>query len=158
MVWQRYTMLGQKKPQSPCIASRKIGSACGHRPAARNRPLRRLLVHSLGQVSWLPGYLHARLPMRDPHSGLVSVRAWYSCGNSSLAAFPLSKEGLSRLKRTVPNTIAGCSWLSIANRRSGAHWDKQYHCLAGVCTPSIRLLPHVLKAWCSRRRRARIVR
>lgn len=47
--------------------------------------------NTLEQVYWLPSNLLTRLPMVS-HSGLVSVRSRYSCGDSGLTALPLSKE------------------------------------------------------------------
>jgi len=52
-----------------------------------NRPLRRWTCGASDQVSWLPGSLLTRLPMVI-HSGCLSFRARYSCGNSGLAALP----------------------------------------------------------------------
>ena len=88
-----------------------------HVPSFRNHPLRRVLSHSLDQVSWLPGYLLARLPMGLPHSGPVSIRARYSCGNSSLTAFPFSKEGLSRSMRSAH--IVGSPY-QVVNQQQGS--------------------------------------
>ena len=49
------------------------------------------------------------------HSGLVSAHPRYSCGNSSLAAFPLSTEVFSRPNEYM-RTIADVRLLSIAFR------------------------------------------
>ena len=62
-----------------------------HTYAPSNRPLQRWTCSSPDQVSWLPGSLLTHLPM-VAHSGVLSFRARYSCGNSGPVALLFSEE------------------------------------------------------------------
>ena len=79
----------------------------------RNHPLRKLVYGSVEQVSWLPGCLLAYLPVVT-HSGLMSFRTRYSCGNSVLPALPLSTDNSKKSAHHIGNPQT----LSTTNHRN----------------------------------------
>ena len=110
-----------KNPNSTCS---RIGIASSSIYPPGNGPLQRWTLCSPAQVSWLPGSLFTRLPMVT-HSGWLSFRARYSCGNSGLAALPLSEESnvqlFTSLERQCPYVRGIAPTLSTRIREGIAH-------------------------------------